>query len=160
MKTAIIVLSLLVTTTVSAIENRTSTLPWTDYPAHNPPTAGKFCDDIIGNPKMTWSKRSSVTCQNLDGIVLITGTATNRDGEERTMTISANETDVMYMEESGDVMFKYANDQEETLFLSTQFVTEKIKKGWFGVEEVGYYKCDMIMTKGTNRVRVGFTDLE
>jgi hypothetical protein len=144
-----------------ALENRTSELPWTDYPAHNLPTIQSFCDNTINNPKLIWGDRTTVSCSmKANGIVEITGRATNHDGVERSLTITADASHVMYMEESGDYVFKYKNDQGESLLLSTEFVHTKQKVTLFGVEEKGYYRGDLRLSKGETTVRVGYTDLE
>ncbi len=163
MKTTSIIslLIMAVTTSAWAIENRTNELPWTDYPAHNAPTIESFCKNTINANQISWGKNTTVTCVMKDnGIIEITGRSTNSTGIERSLTISAGASHLMYMEESGDVIFKYKNDQGESLYLSTQFVNTNQKMTAFGVKQNGYYKGDLHLSQGEVKVRVGFTDLE
>jgi hypothetical protein len=144
-----------------ALENRTRDLPLTDVPSKNQPTIAQFCENVIGNSGLDWGKRSKVSCQMIEnGIIQITGHSVNREGIERSLTISANASDIMYMEESGDIVYKYMNDQNEILLLNTRFVSSGVSYNRNGVEMNGQYQGDLILSKGNIRVRVGFTDLQ
>jgi hypothetical protein len=69
-----------------------------------------------------------------NGIIQITGHIVNSDGIERSLTISANASDIMYMEESGDTVYKYMNDQNEILILNTRFVSSGVSYNRNGVQ--------------------------
>jgi hypothetical protein len=66
-------------------------------------------------------------------IIQITVRIVNREGIERSLPICANASDIMYIEESGDIVYKYMNDQNEILILNTRFVSSGVSYNLNGV---------------------------